>query len=206
MHGSSLSTGTAGHPRSDGCRDPHPPPTRLPPDRGPHAGGAAVVVGTIVAVDVGANGALAFLTDGGALIGVFDMPSVTVKVGKTNRTRVAEQALALLIAAHQPVHAYVEQVGPMPTDGSQQAFGMGLTYGIVRGVIAALGIPVTYTTPGVWKRAMGVTSDKGNSRRRTMELYPVQARDFERVKDDGRAEAVLIGLHGLRMHQAREAA
>ena len=57
------------------------------------------------------------------------MPSVVVRVSGTNRTRVAEQALALLVAANRPLHAFVEATGPRNTDGSQQAFGMGMAAG-----------------------------------------------------------------------------
>lgn len=43
------------------------------------------------------------------------------------------------------------------------------------------------------RRALGLSPDKGASRRRAIELWPAQSAMFARVKDDGRAEAALIG-------------
>lgn len=166
-----------------------------------------IPVPCVCAIDPGAHGAIAFLTDGGALLDVLDMPSVTVKVGKTNRTRVAEQALALLIAANRPMHAFLEASGPRNTDGTAQAFGMGMTAGIVRGVLAGLAVPLEQPyQPAAWKRAMGLTADKGTSRQRAMMLFPARADLFARARDDGRAEAALLGLYGLRMWQRQVAA
>jgi crossover junction endodeoxyribonuclease RuvC len=164
----------------------------------PHAGHRRSRAVTIAAIDPGAHGALAFLTDAGALLTVVDLPSIEVRVGKGKRTRVVPQALALLLAAQRPAHAFVERVGPMPRDGAAQAFGLGMAAGLAEGVLAALGVPVTFITPQAWKRAHGLTADKGAARRRAMQLFPSHAGDFQRVKDDGRAEATLIGLCGLR--------
>ena len=58
---------------------------------------------------------------------------------------------------------------------------------------------MTYTDPTVWKPAMRVTAAKKTSlavaRARWPQSAPIY---FGRVKDNGRAEAALIGLHGLR--------
>ena len=40
--------------------------------------------------------------------------------------------------------------------------------------------------------ALGLSADKGVSRRRAIELWPDHRKAFERVKDDGRAEAALL--------------
>jgi len=166
-----------------------------------------IPVPCVCAIDPGAHGAIAFLTDGGALLDALDMPSIVIKVSGKNRTRVVEQALALLIAANRPMHAFLEASGPRPTDGSQQAFGMGFTAGVVRGVLAGLAVPLEPPVqPSVWKRAMGLTQDKGLSRQRAMMLFPARADLFARVKDEGRAEAALLGLYGLRMWQRAVAA
>ena len=106
----------------------------------------------LVGIDCGAYGAIAFFTDNGYLIAVEDMPSVDVKVGKTIRRRVAPAPLAEMLRSREVTRAFVEQVGPMPTDGSQQAFGMGRTSGIVEGVLASLVIGAAYVTSPFWKR------------------------------------------------------
>jgi crossover junction endodeoxyribonuclease RuvC len=148
----------------------------------------------IVAIDPGASGAVAFLSSDGALQRVVDMP--TVKIG--TKTRIASQGLALLIGAARPTHAYVEQVGAMPGQGVSSMFAFGHCAGVIEGVLSACAVPTTFITPQQWKKAMQVTADKGSSRRRAMQLAPGLASDFQRVKDDGRAEAFLIGVYGLK--------
>ncbi|MDO8605136.1 MAG: hypothetical protein Q7R40_01240, partial [Phaeospirillum sp.] len=47
--------------------------------------------------------------------------------------------------------------------------------------------------PGVWKRTLGLLkADKAASRARAVELYPEVAGRLTRVKDHGRAEALLL--------------
>lgn len=157
---------------------------------------------TVLGVDPGAKGAFAFVDERtGALVDVLDMPTITAD----GKTRVTAQAIALLIAANKPTHAYVEKVGARPGQGVSSMFAFGQAVGAVDGVLAALGIPVTYVTPAQWKRELQVTKDKGSSRRRAMQLAPQRAGLFTRVKDDGRAEAYLLAVHGLRGRLKRAA-
>jgi crossover junction endodeoxyribonuclease RuvC len=75
-------------------------------------------------------------------------------------------------------------------------FSFGRSVGIIEGVLAARQIPVTFTTPQAWQKQSGAAKGKDGSRQRVMELFPSQAHLFARVKDDGRADAVLIALAG----------
>ena len=163
-----------------------------------HPDQAAIALG----IDPGANGALVFLAANGDVLAIEDTPSITVKVGKTNRTRVASAALASLIRERMPVHAFVENVGAMPSQGAASMFAFGKAAGIVEGALAGLRIPVTFITPQAWKKAAGIGADKGHARRRAMELFPGWADLFLRAKDDGRAEAALIAWHGLQSMRA----
>jgi crossover junction endodeoxyribonuclease RuvC len=157
----------------------------------------------IVAIDPGAKGAIAFLTDAGELLSVHDMPSYEVRVGKANRTRLAVAELSALIAHQMPSAAFVEKVGAMPGQGVSSCFSFGYAAGAVEGVLSALGAAVTFVTPQSWKKAMQCAGDdKGKSRQRAAQLFPSHASQFSRVKDDGRAEAALIGLYGIRMRGA----
>ena len=82
----------------------------------------------------------------------------------------------------------------MPKQGVTSSFNFGRSKGVVEGVFAAAGRPIVYVSPGVWKRALGLSKDKGASRRRAIELWPDHTDKFRRAKDDGRAEAALIAL------------
>jgi len=145
----------------------------------------------ICAVDPGISGAVAILSDGGHLVAVHDMPTVTV----SGKQRVSAVGLADILAARKFAHCYVEQVGAMPGQGVTSMFSFGRSAGVIDGVCAALGIPVTMVTPGKWKRGMQVTADKGSSRARALQLWPGLSSSFARVRDDGRAEAALIGYY-----------
>lgn len=159
----------------------------------------------VLGFDPGSHGAVAVLTERGDMLRVLDIPTIEVKVGKTRRTRVAAAALASLIAEQRPAHAYVELVTPMPGQGTASMFAFGKAAGIIEGILAAQRISVTFITPQSWKRVIGVTKDKGACRRRAMELWPAAAASFLRVKDDGRAEAALIALAGLRQQPSQPA-
>ena len=61
--------------------------------------------------------------------------------------------------------------------------------------IVASKLPIEYVTPRQWKKYFDLTRDKGESRRLAKLCFPNHAHYFKRVKDDGRAEAALIGLY-----------
>jgi hypothetical protein len=48
--------------------------------------------------------------------------------------------------------------------------------------------------PHVWKRSLGLTSDKEQARLRAMQLFP--GTDLRRKRAHGRAEALLLAWHG----------
>ena len=68
-------------------------------------------------------------------------------------------------------------------------------------VMAALGLPVAFLTPPNWKRLVGIPAGKEGAkdaaRAKAIARWPAHANLFARVKDDGRAEAALIGLAGI---------
>lgn len=148
----------------------------------------------IIGIDPGASGAVAILEKSGKLVHVFDMPSVELMAGGKAKKRVSPEMLAdeLKLYADQGAIAVVEQVGAMPGQGVSSMFAFGESFGLAKGVLAGLGIPTSTVTPGKWKKFMGVNAGKDGSRAKAAQLWPNQAGEFKRVKDDGRAEAALI--------------
>jgi crossover junction endodeoxyribonuclease RuvC len=143
-----------------------------------------------IGIDPGLTGAIAAVTADGALMWADDMP---VLAG-----RVDAHELVDFFEIEVVTNVTVEIVGTRPGQGAPGVLKMGTNYGIVLGVIGALCLPVEHVTPAVWKKAMGVTADKETSLRRARELWPTMADRFARKKDDGRAEAALIALYGMR--------
>jgi len=149
----------------------------------------------VIGIDPGASGAIALLVSG-VLISVHDMPTVTVERNKAQKRQVCPAGLSLLIQQLSPHKATVEKVGARPGQGVSSMFSFGRSVGIIEGVLAARQIPVTFVTPQAWQKQSGAAKGKDGSRQRVMELFPSQANLFARVKDDGRADAVLIALMG----------
>lgn len=147
-------------------------------------------------IDPGASGAIAWLDDFGHLIAVRDLP-----VTKGEGLMPSVLAEWLREPNRLPVHAFVERVAARPGAGVSGMFNFGRDYGQILGVMAALGVPVTLVTPSKWKGSLRIPADKSASRARAAQLWPGLAGTFARVRDDGRAEAALIGLYGSHVMQ-----
>ena len=82
-----------------------------------------------------------------------------------------------------------------------RAFAFGRSRGVIEGCPAAFAVPATLIAPAAWKRAVGIPPGKNGAkdaaRSQAIRRWPAKADLFARVKDDGRAEAALIGLAGL---------
>jgi crossover junction endodeoxyribonuclease RuvC len=143
-------------------------------------------------VDIGGAGAIALVSAEGELVAVHDMPCLAD--GPVGRRAINAALLAEIVAKSHASKAFVESVGPRPRDGAVGAFAFGR-------VLAALGLPVAFMTPPLWKRIVGIAPGKAGAkdaaRSEAIRRWPDKAGWFARVKDDGRAEAALIGLAGL---------
>lgn len=153
--------------------------------------------GLIAAIDPGNEGAIAWLTDRGELVHIEDMPVIEVTSGKSKRKRITPAAIARMFALRRPVHVFLEQVGTRPGEGAVGAFAFGRGFGAIEGVLAGMAIGYTLVRPDVWKRGMRVPADKGQARYRATQMFPAMADKFLRAKDDGRAEAAIIGAWGV---------
>ena len=155
----------------------------------------------ILGVDVGASGCLVFMNQFGDYIDHLHMP--VIKVG--TKTRVNGAAVAqwleqkrLEAGLNRITHAYIEQVGAMPKQGGSSMFSFGHSAGLVEGVIAGAGIPITLVTPQAWKKHHKlIGSEKDAARSRAVQLYPT-IKDLS-LKGKGQAlgDAILIGRYGL---------
>lgn len=152
----------------------------------------------VMGIDPGNKGAVAILTDAGELVEVWDMPTLEVKVGKATKTRISAQLLAHELRNWDNVlRCHMEAVSSSPQMGVSSAFAFGEGFGVVKGVLAALQIPLVLVPPAKWKRDMGLNQSKDGSRALAIAKWPRHAGEFKRVRDDGRAEAALIGLWGV---------
>ena len=159
----------------------------------------------VIGIDIGVMGALALLDASGALIDVADMP--VLRDGPAKRQAVNAPLLAVILREWRPERAFVEFVGARPGEGAVGAFAFGRSRGVIEGVLGTVGAPVTFIAPAAWKRAIGIapgsTGAKDAARAEAIRRWPAQAERFARVKDDGRAEAALIGVAGMMRETTR---
>lgn len=142
---------------------------------------------TIVGIDPGIGGAIAFVTDG--VVECHDMPVIEIR----GKRRVCPIGLSILL--HRPDYismVVVEHVQGVQGTGATSAFSFGRSFGVVEGVVSGMGLPCELVRPQVWTKALGVSRDKGAHRAAACRLWPAHAKQFERVRDDGRADAALI--------------
>ena len=146
----------------------------------------------VIGVDPGLDGAIAKVQGGD--LEVWDMPTLSVK----NKRWVNAVLLADLLRGIRTPNSmvFVERVSARPGQGVTSMFRFGESFGLVKGVCAGIGLPLTLVTPQEWRRGMRVPPGKDGSRQRILELRPELAKWFARKKDQGRADAMLIALHG----------
>jgi len=143
----------------------------------------------VVGIDPGVSGAVAFAFPGG--LEVRDMPTVEVR----GKRHVCPHGLRRILEGHnlQEVAAVVlEHVQGVQGTGATSAFSFGRSFGVVEGVVAGLKLPLRLVRPQLWTKDLSVSRDKGAHRQAASNLWPSQASLFERVKDDGRADAALL--------------
>ena len=144
-------------------------------------------------IDPGFGGAIAELHSDGTMY-VNDMPTVPGAKGKTELAMRA--AYDLLDTGGERAVVWLERVGARPGQGVSSMFRFGQQLGALEMAIAAHGHELRYVTPAIWKKHYGLSADKGAARGMAMQRDPANAALYQRVKDDGRAEAALIALYG----------
>lgn len=149
-----------------------------------------------IGIDPGKTGAVALIDRHGQLLDVHDMPLAggivcAALLAQLEDWRSEDDYHATCEGFGTAV---IEDVHSMPQQGVASSFGFGRSKGVAEGVFAGAGLPLVYVAPSKWKKDLALTADKDGARRRAIELWPNQAQWFKRVKDDGRAEAALIGL------------
>lgn len=134
---------------------------------------------------------------------VEDMPVHRIeRNGRKNTAVIDTHRLADLLREWGPEVrlCVIEEVGAMPKQGVASTFTFGRAFGNAEMAVAAAGIPVRYLQPRAWKahyRLGGKSKDA--SRQAASRLLPRWADRWARVKDDGRAEAVLMAMLAARL-------
>ena len=160
-------------------------------------------------IDVGLTGAIAALTDDGALLSVEDLPVMTHGSAKWIDGQTLLSQL-LEIRNGTPARAIVELTHAMPKLGTVAANSKGMTLGSVLATLQIAGVAIELVSPATWKRDLALIAPKSSDREKKAAslskarmLFPTA--DLDRVRDHNRAEALLLAYWAARRHWSKAA-
>ena len=91
------------------------------------------------------------------------------------------------------VKVVIEQVSAMPGQGVTSMFNFGQSFGVLKGVCAAMQISTYFIRPTKWKKYFNlINSEKDASRTKAIEVFPYFASNLSKKKDSNKADAILI--------------
>ncbi len=148
----------------------------------------------VIGIDPGLSGAIAILEEK-KVISVIEMP--VMAEGKKNKRQLNSAQLVTIIKENikvsEEVAVVVEQVNAMPGQGVTSMFNFGQTFGAIKGVCAALNLPIFFVRPSKWKKHFElINSSKDSSRTKAIEMYPSLSNQLSKKKDVNKSDAILI--------------
>ncbi len=148
----------------------------------------------IIGIDPGLSGAIAILQNN-KVINIFDIP--VMSEGKKNKRQLNSALLVNLLKENinngEEVVVVVEQVNAMPGQGVTSMFNFGQTFGALKGICAALELPIFFVRPSKWKKHFElINSSKDASRTKAIEMYPNLSNQLAKKKDVNKSDAILI--------------
>ena len=150
----------------------------------------------IIGIDPGLSGSICFFEDG-KIIDVIEMPTMTE--GKKNKKQVNgvqifnEFSKRINKTGNENTRVVIEQVSAMPGQGVTSMFNFGQSFGILKGVCAAMQLPMFFVRPAKWKKYFNlINSQKDASRTRAIEIFPYFSTQLSKKKDSNKADAILI--------------
>jgi|TARA_B110000003_G_scaffold217050_1_gene216489 crossover junction endodeoxyribonuclease RuvC len=150
----------------------------------------------IIGIDPGITGSICFLEDG-KIIDVVEMPNMSE--GKKNKRQVNGAQVFYEISSRiknlkkENIKVIIEQVSAMPGQGVTSMFNFGQSFGILKGICAAMQLPLYFVRPAKWKKYFNlINSEKDASRTKAIEVFPYFSAQLSRKKDSNKADAILI--------------
>tara|TARA_B110000438_G_scaffold294746_1_gene336631 strand:- start:900 stop:1379 length:480 start_codon:yes stop_codon:yes gene_type:complete len=151
----------------------------------------------IIGVDPGISGAISII-ENKKILEVYDTP--TMIEGKKNKKQINGAQVTNIIKERlkdkKEVVVVVEHVNAMPGQGVTSMFNFGQSFGVIKGICAALNLPIYFVRPTKWKKYFNlIKTNKDASRTKVIEAYPEISNKLHRKKDSNRADAILIALY-----------
>ena len=151
----------------------------------------------IFGIDPGVSGAISVL-ENNKVLDAIEMP--TIIDGKKNKRQVNGAQVVKIIKdqkySNKEKIIIVEQVNAMPGQGVTSMFNFGQSFGVIKGISAALGISIYFVRPSKWKKHFDLLkTNKDASRTKAVQIYPYISDQISRKKDSNKADAILIAKY-----------
>ena len=157
----------------------------------------------IIGIDPGISGAICFIRNG-KIIDVVEMPSMAD--GKKNKRQVNGAEVTNIFKRvinlnhgktsgkdENEVKVVIEHVTAMPGQGVTSMFNFGQSFGVIKGICAALQLPIYFVRPAKWKKYFNlIKCEKDASRTKAIEIFPYFSTNLSKKKDANKADAILI--------------
>lgn len=150
----------------------------------------------VAGIDPGKTGALGILHPDG-YGECYDVPVIKLRGKPRPAWSQWEQDWSVALGLAAPAMIVIEDVSARPGQGVTSMFTFGRSMGFAHGIAAGARVPIHWVTPSIWKAKLGLlNSSKDASRELVRTLFPKLVDSVCRVKDDGRAEAILLAYYG----------
>ena len=151
----------------------------------------------IFGIDPGVSGAISVL-ENNKVLDAIEMP--TIIDGKKNKRQVNGAQVVKIIKdqkySDKEKIIIVEQVNAMPGQGVTSMFNFGQSFGVIKGISAALGISIYFVRPSKWKKHFDLLkTNKDASRTKAVQIYPYISDKISKKKDSNKADAILIAKY-----------
>ena len=153
----------------------------------------------IIGIDPGITGSICFL-ENGKILDVIEMPNMAE--GKKNKKQVNGSQIYNEISQRikqfdkKDIKVIIEHVSAMPGQGVTSMFNFGQSYGVLKGVCAAMRLPIYFVRPAKWKKYFNlINSEKDASRTKAIEIFPYFSSNLAKKKDSNKADAILIASY-----------
>tara|TARA_B100000424_G_C22942590_1_gene501543 strand:+ start:1909 stop:2397 length:489 start_codon:yes stop_codon:yes gene_type:complete len=153
----------------------------------------------VIGIDPGISGAICFFHKG-KVLDVIDMP--VMNDGKKNKRQLnASQIFNEMSEVQQKYNnekicVVIEQVSAMPGQGVTSMFNFGQSFGALKGICAAMQLPMYFVRPAKWKKYFNlIKSEKQASRTKAIEIFPQISNKLSKKKDINKADAILISSY-----------
>ena len=150
----------------------------------------------IIGIDPGITGAICFF-ENGEVKDIIEMTNMAE--GKKNKRQINGQQIYNEILSRieniskKDIFVVVEQVSAMPGQGVTSMFNFGQSFGVIKGVCAAMQLSMYFVRPAKWKKYFNlIKTEKDASRTKVIEIFPYISAKLSRKKDSNKADAILI--------------